>query len=104
MDKERLLAVPDGGNDFTKKFLYGDVELYVSKAFDEKSKFHCLLFSIPIIPELGVEQVSYPMEFQTEEYRDEMFEKLDATLIMERIYEQIIKNKELQKHTTSDGN
>jgi len=62
----RKAAILDGENMFSKKYLYGNVELYVAKAFDEKSKLHSLLFTIPNIPKLRVEQVVYPMEFKSE--------------------------------------
>ena len=94
-------------NEFTKVFTYGEsVSMYAHKAVDNSTgkDRHFILFSIPILPDMGVEQINYPMEFDTIENRDELFTNLDGDMIMERIREQIVENRKLMEEKNEEAN
>ena len=102
--ESKAIVVLKGANEFTKHFQYGDIELYASKAHDTKNDIHGILFAIPVIPDMGISDLYYPMEFENQQFRDEMFENLDAELIIQRIRGQIIENRKNQNENTTDGN
>ena len=89
-------------NDFTKIFKSYDVELFISKAYDDDEKKHFLINSIPEIPEVGVARIQFPMVFETEKMRDEVFDGLtekDAAVFVEKL---IIEIKSRQVETPID--
>ena len=84
-------------NEFTKKFKYNEIELYVSKAFDEESDRHFLVNSIPKIEDLGVANIQLPIVFESEEERNKVFDGLDvneAKSFLDALIEQIKQQKE----------
>jgi len=84
-------------NEFTKVFKYNDIDLYLSKAFDEDSDTHFLVGNIPDIPQYKVQRVQFPIQFDTAEQRDEEFKKFDsqsAKSFIEGILQQIKTQKE----------
>jgi hypothetical protein len=84
-------------NEFTKKFKYNEIELYVSKAFDEESDAHFLVNSIPKIEDLGVANIQLPIAFESEEERNRVFDGLDvneAKSFLDALIEQIKQQKE----------
>ena len=64
-------------NEFTKVFKVNDMDLFVSKAFDAETDKHYLVNGIPVIPELNVSEIQYPILFETEELRDEAFSEVN---------------------------
>lgn len=66
-------------NEFSKHFKYKDIELYLAKAYDDETDKHYLVTSLPSIPELNVQQIQYPIEFESESGRDEGFKDFDLT-------------------------
>lgn len=90
MDKAILVE----GNEFSQTYQYGDIALYIAKAFDDVQNKHYIVCSIPEIPELSVLKIQYPMEFQVEADRDMVFDTFDATHFIETLKAQIIKQKE----------
>lgn len=90
MDKAIILE----DNEFSRTYQYGDVKLYIAKAFDDVQNKHYIICSIPEIPELSVLKIQYPMEFQVEADRDGVFNTFDAEDFIKSVKNQIIKNKE----------
>ncbi len=68
----------------------------MSKAYDEDSDKHFLISSVKEIPELKVQQIQYPIIFDTEYERNSYFDDLDvnsAKDFLERLIEQIKGNQ-----------
>ena len=86
-DKVKLVSE----NEFTKHHKYEEKEIdcYLSKAYDEESKKHFLVASMPKIPELNAIHIQYPMVFDTEEERNEFFDNFNALDFMEFILDQM---------------
>lgn len=78
-------------NEFTRHFRYYDKEmdLYLSKAYDEEGNKHCLVASIPNIPSLNVMHIQFPFVFEEESERDEFFKSFDALEFCNSLYENI---------------
>lgn len=89
-------------NEFSKQFkLEGDIDLFLSKAVDDETSKHYIVTSIPIIKEVNCEHIQYPLQFDTEEERDNAFNNFDFKVALNYvaetirfIKEQIEKNKE----------
>lgn len=83
-------------NEFTKIFKYNDIDLYISKAYDDESDRHFLVASIPKIEELNVGNIQQPFVFENEEARDESFKNLDINVakgFLDSVIEEIKKQK-----------
>ena len=83
-------------NEVQKIFKSHDVDIYVGKAYDEDSNKHFLIFSIPVIPEAGIQHIQYPFVFDTEKERDEVFVHIDekyASDFLDKLITQIEENK-----------
>lgn len=79
-------------NDFTKFFKSYDIELYISKAYDDEENKHFLIYSIPEIPEVGVARIQFPSVFETEKIRDDVFDLIsekDAASFVESLITEI---------------
>ena len=83
-------------NDFTKVFKYKEIELYISKAYDDESDRHFLVASIPKIDELNVGNIQQPLVFINEEERDKTFESLDVN-IAQKFLDDVIAEIKQQK-------
>lgn len=81
-------------NQFSRTYQYGDVQLFIAKAFDDVQNKHYIVCSIPEIPELSVLKIQYPMEFQVEADRDNVFETFDAVDFIESLKKHIINQKQ----------
>lgn len=81
-------------NQFSRTYQYGDVKLFIAKAFDDVQNKHYIVCSIPEIPELSVLKIQYPMEFQVEADRDSVFDTFDATDFIDSVKNHIINQKE----------
>ena len=84
-------------NEFTKVFKCGDIEIYLSKAFDEDADKHYLVASIPNIEEVNVSDIKYPFEYDTSEERDvafKFFDKKWARVFIKELIEFIKKPKD----------
>ena len=64
-------------NDFSKSFEYGDTKLYISKAFDEETDKHFIILSLPEIAEVNAHNVQFPINFNSENERDNAFYEMD---------------------------
>ena len=78
-------------NEFTKQFRWDEKEIdcYVSKAFDEETKQHWIVASIPSIKELSVNHIQYPFIFETEAERDMIFDDFQCEMFLENLLSQI---------------
>lgn len=88
------------GNEFSKHFKYGNVDVYLNKAFDEDSTKHYIIASIPNIEEVNVQHLNYPLVFDTEIERDSDFDEFDGskvTLLVEGAIDFIKEQQEKQK-------
>jgi len=88
----KLIVVDE--NQFSRTYQYGDVSLFIAKAYDDVQNKHYIVCSIPEIPELSVLKIQYPMEFQVEADRDSVFDTFDAVDFIEIVKAHIIKKKE----------
>ena len=87
-------------NEFTKIFKKEEdnIDLYVSKAYDEESDKHYLVASIPVIEELGVQGIQLPLQYETSEQRDLAFTEFDGEKLIFLILQDIkAKQEELKK-------
>ncbi len=89
-------AILLSNNGVTKIFKYNDIDLYVSKAFDDESDNHFLVCSIKEIPELNVGNLQLPIRFESEEQRDLFFEEFNGEAFINEMIAQIKSNKENQ--------
>lgn len=80
-------------NEFSRTYRKGDVMVYVAKAFDEESKLHFVVVSIPEIPNLGVLKLQLPIKFEFEPMRDAFIETFDCDIFLKELEERIISNR-----------
>jgi hypothetical protein len=88
MNKFQLLEK----NDFSRTYRKGDILVYVAKAYDEESKIHFVVISIPEIPHLGVLKLQLPINFEYEPMRDAFIETFDCDVFLKELEERIISN------------
>lgn len=82
-------------NEFTKIFNYGNIKLFISKAYDDVDDKHFITASIPEIPECNVAHVQFPIPFDNEPLRNTEFDNFDvnvATHFIEGVINQIKEN------------
>jgi hypothetical protein len=89
MNKFQLLEK----NDFSRTYRKGDILVYVAKAYDEESKMHFVVISIPEIPHLGVLKLQLPINFEYEPMRDAFIETFDCDVFLKELEERIISNR-----------
>jgi hypothetical protein len=89
MNKFQLLEK----NDFSRTYRKGDILVYVAKAYDEESKIHFVVISIPEIPHLGVLKLQLPINFEYEPMRDAFIETFDCDVFLKELEERIISNR-----------
>ena len=80
-------------NEFSRTYRKGDVMVYVAKAFDEESKLHFVVISIPEIPHLGVLKLQLPIKFDYEPMRDAFIDTFDCDVFLKELEERIISNR-----------
>ncbi len=93
-------------NEFTKVYVNEEleVEMYISKAYDEDTDKHYLVASIPEIKEFSVHKVQLPLEFDTAELRDETFNNFDGDRLLNLIIEDVRKKQEYLKNSDNQIN
>lgn len=89
MDKAQLIEK----NEFSRTYRKGDIVVYVAKAYDEESKIHFVVISIPEIPHLGVLKLQLPINFEFEPMRDAFIETFDCDVFLKELEERIISNR-----------
>lgn len=67
-------------NGITKTFKVisatsGEVDVFITKAFDDDTNKHFLIVNIPTMPLLKVERIQLPISFDSEQFRNDAFEK-----------------------------
>lgn len=80
-------------NDFSRTYRKGDIRVYLAKAYDEESKIHFVVISIPEIPHLGVLKLQLPINFEYEPMRDAFIETFDCDTFLKELEERIISNR-----------
>lgn len=80
-------------NDFSRTYRKGDIRVYLAKAYDEESKFHFAVISIPEIPHLGVSKLQLPINFEYENMRDTFIETFDCDTFLKELEIRIITNR-----------
>lgn len=89
MEKAQLLEK----NDFSRTYRKGDILVYIAKAYDEESKLHFVVVSIPEIPHLGVVKLQLPIQFEYEPMRDAFIDNFDCDVFLKELEERIISNR-----------
>jgi hypothetical protein len=89
-------------NEFTKIFKDGDIEIYLSKAYDEDSNKHYLIASIPNLTEVDASDIKYPFPFDTDVERDEFFNIFDTTSAKEFTRDLVAFIKEQKEKQNED--
>ena len=88
-------------NDFSKSFKHGDTKLYIGKAFDEETDKHFIILSLPDIKEANAHNVQFPVNFNSEQERDDAFYEMDeeyAEVVIGEIVKEIKqRNAETEK-------
>jgi hypothetical protein len=80
-------------NDFSRSYRKGDILVYIAKAYDEESKLHFVVVSIPEIPHLGVVKLQLPILFEYEPMRDAFIDNFDCDVFLKELEERIISNR-----------
>ena len=94
IDKSVLLEK----NEFSKTFRKGAIKIYIAKAYDEDSKQHFVVISIPEIEHLNVLKVQLPISFEFAEQRDLFFDGFDPDAFMPLLEQKIIENKKISEN------
>jgi hypothetical protein len=88
-------------NDFSKSFEYGDIKLFIGKAFDEETDKHFVILSLPEIAEVNAHNVQFPVDFNSEKERDDAFYEMNeqyAEVVIGEIVREIKqRNAETEK-------
>lgn len=80
-------------NEFSRTYRKGEVMIYVAKAYDEESRLHFVVVSIPEIPHLGVLKLQLPIKFEFEPMRDAFIDNFDCDIFLKELEERIISNR-----------
>lgn len=91
------MATMESQNEFTKIFNYGNIKLFISKAYDDVDDKHFITAAIPEIPECNVAHVQFPIPFGSENERNSNFDTFDvnvATHFIEGVITQIKENNQ----------
>lgn len=67
-------------NNITKTFkaiskVGGEIDVFITKAFDDESSTHFIIINIPTIPALNVNEIQLPVSFESEEIRNNSFDE-----------------------------
>ena len=89
MDKAQLIEK----NEFSRTYRKGEVMIYVAKAYDEESRLHFVVVSIPEIPHLGVLKLQLPIKFEFQPMRDAFIDNFDCDIFLKELEERIISNR-----------
>jgi len=94
-------------NNITKTFktiskVGGEIDVFITKAFDEDSSKHFIVINIPFIPKLGVERIQLPVSFESEEFRNKAFdEQVTENWVSDTIV--TFENQILESKKKTDG-
>ena len=80
-------------NDFSKTYRKGDISIYIAKAYDEETKKHFVVISIPEIAHLNVLKIQLPIGFDYEGQRDMFFDGFEPDTFMPLLEKRIIENR-----------
>ena len=94
MEKSVLLEK----NEFSKTYLKGAIKIYIAKAYDEDSKQHFVVISIPEIEHLDVLKVQLPIGFEFAEQRDLFFDGFDPDTFMPLLEQKTLENRKISEN------
>ena len=89
------------GNEFKCTFEWNEHVLSIMKAADEETDSHYIVAYVPEIKELGVQQINFPMYFQTQQQRDFEFDDFSVTDFMNYLISEI-KNRQNENKPESN--
>jgi hypothetical protein len=72
---KKITSILVSENEFTKVFKIDDVDMFVTQAYDEESKLHYLIISVPEIPKIGVAHIQFPIAFNLKEEMQQAFKE-----------------------------
>jgi hypothetical protein len=92
-------------NEFSKIFKVDDIDLYLTKAHDDESGLYYLICSVPIIPELGVEHIKFPIAFNSKDEMEQGFTQLTPDWASKFVQDAIeyIKNNRKEAEETNQN-
>lgn len=85
-------------NEFSKTYRKGAVSIYIAKAYDEDSKKHFVVISIPEIAHLNVLKLQLPITFDFPEQRDLFFDGFEPDEFMPLLEQKIIDNRKISEN------
>lgn len=85
-------------NEFSKTYRKGAISIYIAKAFDEETKKHFVVISIPEIPHLNVLKLQLPISFDYTEQRDLFFDGFEPDDFMPLLEQKIIDNRKISEN------
>ena len=94
MEKAELLEK----NEFSKTYRKGEIKIYIAKAYDEETKKHFVVISIPEIAHLNVLKVQLPIAFDYTEQRDMFFDGFEPDNFMPLLEQKILDNRKISEN------
>lgn len=85
-------------NEFSKTFRKGAISIYIAKAYDEDTKKHFVVISIPEIEHLNVIKLQLPIAFDFAEQRDLFFDGFEPDEFMPLLEQKIIDNRKISEN------
>ena len=85
-------------NEFSKTYRKGAVSIYIAKAYDDDTKKHFVVISIPEIPHLNVLKLQLPISFDYPEQRDLFFDGFEPDDFMPLLEQKIKDNRKLSEN------
>lgn len=82
-------------NEFSKTYRMGAISIYIAKAYDEETKKHFVVVSIPEIPHLNVLKLQLPISFDIEGQRDFFFDGFEPEKFMPILEQKILDNRKI---------
>ena len=80
-------------NKFSKTYRKESISIYIAKAYDEDTKKHFVVISIPEIAHLNVIKLQLPIAFDFAEQRDLFFDGFEPDLFMPLLEQKIKDNR-----------
>ena len=85
-------------NEFSKTYRKGAISIYIAKAYDEDTKKHFVVISIPEIAHLNVLKLQLPISFDFSEQRDLFFDGFEPDEFMPLLEQKIKDNRKLSEN------
>jgi hypothetical protein len=104
-----MKAILQSENEFTKIFkIEEEIDLFITKAYDEELDHHFIVASIPKIADLKIEHIQFPIKFEdNEKERDRFFKDFNnayAEMFIKNLIDEIIRQKNTPEVDTTGEN